>query len=68
MLRLNFHVDFLVNISASPYHRGKTKIRSDIFSSLCLEFATPFLYVNQVGGQDSLLFDGHSWLLTEPVR
>jgi NAD+ synthetase len=60
---LNFGVDFLVNISASPYHRGKTKIRSDIFSSLCLEFETPFLYVNQVGGQDSLLFDGHSLAL-----
>ncbi len=60
---LNSGVDFLVNISASPYHRGKTKIRSDIFSSLCLEFETPFLYVNQVGGQDSLLFDGHSLAL-----
>ena len=61
--RLNSHVDILVNISASPYHRGKTKIRGDIFSSLCVEFETPFLYVNQVGGQDSLLFDGHSLAL-----
>ncbi len=61
--RLNSSVDFLVNISASPYHRGKTKIRGDIFSSICVQFEIPFLYVNQVGGQDSLLFDGHSLAL-----
>ena len=60
---LNSGVDMIVNISASPYHRGKTKIRGDIFSSLCIKFKTPFLYVNQVGGQDSLLFDGHSLAL-----
>jgi len=60
---LNSTVDLLVNISASPYHRGKTKIRGDIFSSICVQFDVPFLYVNQVGGQDSLLFDGHSLAL-----
>ena len=61
-------VDLLVNISASPYHRGKTSIRREIFSSLCVEFKTPFLYVNQVGGQDSLLFDGHSLALDSAGR
>ncbi len=61
--RRNAHIDVLVNISASPYHRGKTKTRSAIFSSLCVDFNTMFLYVNQVGGQDSLLFDGHSCAL-----
>jgi NAD+ synthase (glutamine-hydrolysing) len=66
--RVNSGVDFLVNISASPYHRGKTKKRGDIFSSLCVEFNTPFLYVNQVGGQDSLLFDGHSRALDRSGR
>ena len=60
-----FPIDILVNISASPYHRGKTEIRRDIFSLLCVQFKTPFLYVNQVGGQDSLLFDGHSLALDE---
>ena len=63
-----FPVDMLVNISASPYHRGKTSIRREIFSSLCVEFNTPFLYVNQVGGQDSLLFDGHSLALDSGGR
>ncbi len=58
--RLNAQIDILVNISASPYHRGKTKTRSGIFSSLCVDFNILFLYVNQVGGQDSLLFDGNS--------
>jgi NAD+ synthetase len=58
-------IDILVNISASPYHRGKTKIRQGIFSSLCVDYKTLFLHVNQVGGQDSLLFDGDSCALDE---
>ncbi len=53
-------VDLIVNVSASPYHRGKESIRQTIFSRLCHQYRTPFLYVNQVGGQDSLLFDGGS--------
>jgi len=59
----NQQVDVLINVSASPYHRGKAKIRSKLFSDLCTSFTTPFLYVNQVGGQDSLLFDGRSLAL-----
>jgi len=59
----NQQVDVLINVSASPYHRGKSKIRSKLFSDLCTSFTTPFLYVNQVGGQDSLLFDGRSLAL-----
>ena len=53
-------VDLIVNVSASPYHRGKETVRQSIFSRLCHHYRTPFLYVNQVGGQDSLLFDGGS--------
>ncbi len=53
-------VDLIVNVSASPYHQGKETVRQAIFHRLCHHYRTPFLYVNQVGGQDSLLFDGGS--------
>ncbi|HER62560.1 MAG TPA: NAD+ synthase [Desulfobacteraceae bacterium] len=53
-------LDFLVNISASPYHHGKINERNAVFSSLCRKNRLPLLYVNQVGGQDSLIFDGRS--------
>lgn len=53
-------IDLIVNISASPFHRGKTAVRGAIFKELTRQYQTPFVYVNQVGGQDSLLFDGAS--------
>ncbi len=56
-------LDFLINISASPYYYGKLKERHRRFSSLCQRLQAPLLYVNQVGGQDSLLFDGHSLVM-----
>ena len=57
--------DLLVNISASPYHHGKISERNTIFSSLCRKHNMPLLYSNQVGGQDSLIFDGHSMAFDE---
>lgn len=56
-------LDVLINISASPYHHGKLAERKRLFSSLCQKNDLPLLYVNQVGGQDSLVFDGHSMAL-----
>ncbi|MGW8161430.1 MAG: NAD+ synthase [Desulfobulbales bacterium] len=56
--------DLLVNISASPYYHGKLRERQKIFSSLVQKYSLPLLYVNQVGGQDSLIFDGHSMVIT----
>ena len=55
--------DCLINISASPYHYGKIADRLNVFSRLCRENSVPLLYVNQVGGQDSLVFDGHSMVI-----
>ena len=60
----NEKIDLIINVSASPFHRGKTCIRNTIFSSVCATYQVPFIYVNQVGGQDSLLFDGHSLALS----
>nr|WP_320010008.1 NAD+ synthase [uncultured Desulfobulbus sp.] len=56
--------DCLINISASPYYYGKVKERQRVFSELCVENNLPLLYVNQVGGQDGLIFDGHSMVVT----
>ena len=53
-------IDCLINISASPFQRDKEGARHALFAALCSRYQVPFLYVNQVGGQDSLLFDGHS--------
>jgi NAD+ synthetase len=53
----------LINISASPFQRGKEDLRRSIFSSYCEKFSTPFIYCNQVGGQDSLIFDGRSLVM-----
>ena len=53
-------VDLLINISASPFHLGKESLKHTMFARLCRRHRLPLLYVNQVGGQDSLLFDGHS--------
>lgn len=53
-------VDLLINLAASPFNLGKGGIRQKIFANLCRCHRLPFLYVNQVGGQDSLIFDGGS--------
>jgi len=53
-------IDLLINLSASPFHRGKIELKERIFSQVCAKHRLPLVYVNQVGGQDSLLFDGSS--------
>lgn len=56
-------VDCLVNLSASPFQRDKESVRHRLFQTICKKYHVPLLYVNQVGGQDSLLFDGRSLLM-----
>jgi NAD+ synthetase len=53
-------IDLLINISASPFHIDKENVKQEIFSRVCRNNNVPLIYVNQVGGQDSLLFDGWS--------
>ena len=55
--------DCLINISASPYYHGKLGERQRLFSQLCSQNNLPLIYVNQVGGQDGLVFDGHSMVI-----
>ncbi|MEA2114805.1 MAG: NAD+ synthase [Thermodesulfobacteriota bacterium] len=65
LTRDNDELDILINISASPYSHGKLGERNRLFGSLCRENDLPLLYVNQAGGQDSLVFDGHSMAVNQ---
>ena len=56
--------DILLNISASPFNIGKKLIRFHLFSDIAKEFNVPIVYVNQVGGNDELLFDGSSIVIS----
>ncbi|MGB0035966.1 MAG: NAD+ synthase [Candidatus Acidiferrales bacterium] len=50
----------LLNISASPYTIDKRSLRFDMLRAIAREHKVPVVYVNQVGGNDSLVFDGSS--------
>jgi NAD+ synthase (glutamine-hydrolysing) len=50
----------LLNISASPFYVGKDEIRYSLFSRHAARHGIPFAVVNQVGGNDELVFDGRS--------
>jgi NAD+ synthase (glutamine-hydrolysing) len=50
----------LINISASPFQVGKDEARYRLMRRHAGKYGTPFLYVNQVGGNDELIFDGGS--------
>ncbi|MBU1053677.1 MAG: NAD+ synthase [Proteobacteria bacterium] len=52
--------ELLINISASPFHMGKQQFRFNMFGSIARKYKVPFIFVNQVGGNDSVLFDGTS--------
>jgi NAD+ synthase (glutamine-hydrolysing) len=53
----------LVNISASPFYVGKIELRRQMLSALAARYGKPVVMVNQVGGNDSLVFDGSSLAL-----
>jgi NAD+ synthetase len=53
-------VDLLLNISSSPFEMGKAAVRREMIRQHARRHDVPFLYLNQVGGNDELIFDGHS--------
>jgi len=57
----------LISINASPYHMGKRELRREVFANVARRFCIPMVYVNQVGGNDSLVFDGSSFALNETL-
>jgi NAD+ synthase (glutamine-hydrolysing) len=52
--------DIIFNISASPWHLGKNKTRFEMLRSIAIKTRRPVVLCNQVGGNDELIFDGHS--------
>jgi NAD+ synthase (glutamine-hydrolysing) len=52
--------NFVLNISASPFWTGKRELRQDMLATIARTDRVPVAFVNQVGGNDSLVFDGSS--------
>ena len=55
--------DLIISINASPFEKNKNQQRSIIANRYSKTLKKPLIYVNQIGGQDSLLFDGSSFVL-----
>ncbi|MBI5685407.1 MAG: NAD+ synthase [Verrucomicrobia bacterium] len=55
--------EIIINISASPYVLGKERLRHDLLTAVTQHYQRPLVYVNQVGGNDELIFDGNSMAL-----
>jgi NAD+ synthase (glutamine-hydrolysing) len=55
--------DVIVNINASPFHRGKWRERHRMLATRASDHAVVIAYVNMVGGQDELVFDGNSVIM-----
>lgn len=53
-------IDLSINLSASPYTVGKQKVREAMLKHAAVKYSCPILYVNQVGANDDLIFDGCS--------
>ena len=56
----DLHPDLLLNLSASPYSIDKFRARVDVCRNAAATLQCPILWCNQVGGNDSLIFDGYS--------
>ncbi|WP_455366703.1 NAD+ synthase [Kaarinaea lacus] len=53
----------IINLNASPYHMNKTRERVEVLQQRVTENPLPIVYVNLVGGQDELVFDGESFVI-----
>ena len=60
--------NFLLNISASPFWLGKRELRREMLATIARTHKVPVAMVNQVGGNDSLVFDGSSLVLNRDGR
>ncbi len=56
-------VDLVINLSASPWHYGKDSTRLQTVGQAAGRAGCPVVYVNAVGGNDELIFDGHSLVM-----
>ncbi len=60
--------NLLLNISASPFYAGKRELRQKMLAALAIKYGVPVAMVNQVGGNDSLVFDGSSVVIAPDGR
>lgn len=60
-----FGAELIININASPYHIGKSAFREKMLSTRATDNAVMIAYINTVGGQDELVFDGQSLVFDE---
>jgi len=56
--------EIILNLNASPFRQGKWQLREAELKQRVIETGLPIVYVNQVGGQDELVFDGCSFVLS----
>lgn len=54
------NLDLMVNLSASPWHHGKGHVREQLVTAAARQLRCPVVYVNAIGGNDELVFDGRS--------
>jgi len=57
---VNAGAEAIINLSASPFTAGKQKLREKMFAHTAHKYGLPLIWVNQVGANDDLIFDGHS--------
>src|SRR5437763_8487338 len=57
--------ELIANISASPYHVGKEREREEMFVTRARDNSSFVAFCNAVGGQDELIFDGHSCVIDD---
>lgn len=59
----NAQADMVISINASPSVVGKYKQKIDMITKISKTYGTPIIYVNQVGGNDDIIFDGNSFVI-----
>jgi NAD+ synthase/NAD+ synthase (glutamine-hydrolysing) len=65
---LHIGANFVLNIAASPFHIGKRELRQKMLETIARDNRVPVAMVNQVGGNDSLVFDGSSIVIAPDGR
>lgn len=58
-------IDLILNLSASPYFFHRKDARLPVFQKVAKDLSAPFIFCNQVGAHDQLIFDGHSLYINE---
>jgi len=68
VLKLTKKPDLVLSLNSSPYVQGKLKTRLNVAKKVVKYFSCPLYYVNQVGAQDELIFDGQSFALDQNAK